>query len=328
MSSEMPKVLCIGEILYDRLADQAGVDLDQVQSWTAHAGGAPANVATALEKLGTHSGLISAVGQDTDGIALTQLVAAVGVDISGIQIIADAPTRSVLVLRNADGDRHFAGFADQIPTTEFADTKLAGHFPPRLFQAVEILVTGSLGLTYSDSRASILQAIALTKQRSGKVLLDVNWRPVFWVAPQVAPGMIRDLIQQVDFLKLSIEESEWLFHHDNVLQITEQFPHLLGIIITAGEVGCKYWLMGNRGELPAFDIPVVDTTGAGDSFVAGFIHQLCTYGIDACRSATMAHEIMRYASATGALTTMQAGAIAAQPTNHDVTAFLLHQSQI
>lgn len=322
----MPKVLCIGEILYDRLADQAGVDLDQVQSWTAYAGGAPANVATALEKLGTHSGLISAVGQDADGIALTQLVAAIGVDVSGIQTIADAPTRSVLVLRSADGDRHFAGFADQIPTTEFADTKLVGHFPARLFQSVQILVTGSLGMAYSNSRASILQAIGLTRQRGGKVLLDVNWRPVFWTAPKVAPGMIRDLIQQVDFLKLSIEESEWLFHHNNVSEIAEQFPHLLGVIITAGEAGCKYWLMGNRGELPAFDIPVVDTTGAGDSFVAGFVHQLCTAGIDACQTATVAHEIMRYASAAGALTTMQAGAIAAQPTNRDVTNFLLQQS--
>lgn len=59
-------VLCLGEILFDCLADQPGIPLNQVQSWTIYPGGALANVACGLVKLGTPTALISTVGQDTE----------------------------------------------------------------------------------------------------------------------------------------------------------------------------------------------------------------------------------------------------------------------
>ncbi|MHC5831849.1 MAG: PfkB family carbohydrate kinase, partial [Nostoc sp.] len=86
--------------------------------------------------------------------------------------------------------------------------------------------------------------------------------------------------------------------------------------------GCTYCLGENEGKLPAFSIPVVDTTGAGDSFLAGFIHQLSQHGIHSLRDAETAKRIVTYASAVGALTTIKAGAIASQPTAAEVEAFL------
>jgi len=104
----LPRVLCLGEVLFDCLADQLGRSLDQVDSWTPYPGGAPANVACALVKLGTPAGFIGRVGEDQPGNDLVQLLQDVGVEVSGVQRHPTAPTRQVYVLRSETGDREFA----------------------------------------------------------------------------------------------------------------------------------------------------------------------------------------------------------------------------
>ena len=99
-------------------------------------------------------------------------------------------------------------------------------------------------------------------------------------------------------------------------------PHLQGVLVTAGEKGCAYSLGKYYGEVPAFQVPVQDTTGAGDAFVAGFLSQALTYGDRLFEDANIALETIRYASAVGALTTLNPGAIAAQPTPQAVESFL------
>ena len=93
-------------------------------------------------------------------------------------------------------------------------------------------------------------------------------------------------------------------------------------MVTDGEKGCAYCLGENEDKFPAFSVPVVDTTGAGDSFVAGFIHQLLNYGVQKLSDAEVAKKMVAYASAAGALTTLKPGAIASQPTASEVEKFL------
>ncbi|MGB3651081.1 MAG: PfkB family carbohydrate kinase, partial [Rivularia sp. (in: cyanobacteria)] len=83
-----------------------------------------------------------------------------------------------------------------------------------------------------------------------------------------------------------------------------------------------YCLGENEDKLSAFSVPVVDTTGAGDSFVAGFVHQLLQTGIQNLKDAEVVKKIIAYASAAGALTTLKPGAIASQPTDSEVESFL------
>ena len=317
-----PRVLCLGEVLFDRLADQLGRRLEEVESWTAYPGGAPANVACALVKLGTPAAFIGTLGEDAPGNELVELLQKVGVDTTGVQRHATAPTRQVNVVRSLEGDRTFAGFKDH-DTTEFADTRLkADKLPLKLFEAADFLVLGTLELAYPESGQAVHHALKLAEQYDIKILMDVNWRPVFWTNPDIAPQKIQELFKQVDFLKLSKEEAEWLFDTADPGAITYRLNSVEGVVVTDGEHGCAYCLGENEGKIPAFSIPVVDTTGAGDSFVAGFIHQLLTHGIHSLNDSQTARRIVTYASATGALTTMKAGAIASQPTADEVEAFL------
>lgn len=317
-----PQVLCLGEVLFDCLANQPGQALESVISWTPYPGGAPANVACALVKLGTSAGFIGCVGDDAPGRQLTELLQQTTVNTQGIQT-TQAPTRQVYVTRTVEGDRTFAGFGTY-DTAAFADTQLqAAHLPVDLFTSADYLILGTLELAYSQSAAAVRQSIHLAQQHQVQILIDVNWRPVFWADPDEARQIILQLLPDANYLKLAEEEALWLWNTTNPTAIMKRLPTVQGIIITAGAEGCAYSFQGIDGTCPGFTVEVQDTTGAGDAFVAGFIHQLLTQGHPADVQAAQA--MMTYASAVGALTTTKAGAIAAQPTAHEVATFLQAQ---
>ncbi|MCU0546014.1 MAG: carbohydrate kinase [Oscillatoriaceae cyanobacterium Prado104] len=317
-----PRVLCLGEILFDCLADRPAASLEEVESWTAYPGGAPANVACALVKLGTPAGFIGAAGADELGNSLVHLLQELGVDTTGVQRHPTAPTRQVRVLRNAAGDRSFAGFV-RFDNAEFADTRLlASQLPEELFENAEFLILGTLELAYPDSRDAIARAIELAEKYDLKIVIDVNWRPVFWSNPEEAKPRIKELLKKVDFLKLSEEEAEWLFDTTDAGAITYSLDVAEGVLVTAGNKGCSYCISENEGKIPAFKVDVEDTTGAGDGFVAGLVRQLCDRGIKSLADPEIAKKVVTYASAVGAMTAMKPGAIAAQPTAAEVEAFL------
>lgn len=319
-----PQVLCLGEILWDCLADQPTQSVEQVVSWTAYPGGAPANVACALSRLGTPSGFIGCVGEDEPGEQLVDLLETIEVNGEGIQRHS-APTRQIEVLRSKTGERQFAGFRGRV-THEFADTHLqADLLPVELFNQAEYLVMGTLGLAYPETQQAMKYALELADRNYLKIMVDVNWRPMFWTDPDRAKPVILEFIREIDFLKLSLEEAEWLFDTADPGIIALRHGNVEGVLVTDGGKGSAYCLSDHQGKLPAFPTQVVDTTGAGDSFVAGFLHQLCRRGIRSLQDADTAQTIVIYASAVGALTTTKAGAIAAQPTAAEVKAFLMQR---
>jgi fructokinase len=322
-----PLVLCLGEVLFDCLADQRGRGFDEVESWTPLPGGAPANVACGLVKLGTSAGFMGTVGCDTQGNQLLNFLESEGVNTEGVQRHETAPTRQVYVLRSETGDRDFAGFGEYA-TTEFADTYFnALQIPTSLFLPSEFLVLGTLGLAYPDSRDAIGRALLLAEQYNLKVLLDINWRKPFWEHPfwaneeDIKPPIL-GLAKKVDFVKLSKEEALWLFGTTDSGAIAYHLGSVEGVFVTDGEHGCSYCLSEHEGTFPGFAVEVVDTTGAGDAFVAGFIHQLCQQGMKCLQTPESVKQVVEYASAVGALTTTKLGAIASLPRADEVEAFL------
>jgi fructokinase len=313
----MSKVVCLGEVLIDLLADQPGAE-SEVASWTPLAGGAPANVACGLARLGHPVEFVGCVGVDRPGQMLREKLAERGVSLAGLQEHPTAPTRQVRVLRTAEGDRSFGGFGG-VPTEDFADAQL-NQVSAELFAGADFLAIGTLGLAYPHSRASLNQAVALAQQHQMAIVLDINWRPTFWPQfdrePEPVLAMIRDLARQADFIKFAKEEAELLYGQSNPSELRQHLPQAQGIVVTDGDRDCHYNLFGETGIQPAFKVPVVDTTGAGDGFLAGLIHQL---GLPSRPPVT---EILRYASAAGALNTLWPGAIDHQPSDREIQEFL------
>lgn len=317
-----PRILCLGEILFDLLADRPGQQLSEVQSWTAYPGGALANVASALVKLGTPTAFIGCVGNDESGNQLVQLLESIGVNTKGVQRHSTAPTRKVYVLLSEQNDRSFAGFGGLQPD-RFADAYLTSSaLPEQLFLEAEYLVLGTLELAYPQTRAAVFRALELAEQYNLKVVLDINWRPMFWQNIDEAIPLIKKLWQYIDFLKLTDEEAKWLFNTTDAGAIAYKLDTVEGVLVTRGAGDVGYCLSDNEGKVSPLSVGVKDTTGAGDAFLAGFLHQLCLRNISSLSNPQIARDIVIYACAVGGLTTTKPGAIAAQPTAREVETFL------
>jgi fructokinase len=119
------------------------------------------------------------------------------------------------------------------------------------------------------------------------------------------------------------EYAEWLFGSTDPQAISASLPQAPALLITDGAAPVRWWLGGCGGELPAFAVPVMDTTGAGDAFTAGLLHGLIERP-DLLSAATpdQVQELMRWASACGALVCTGAGAIDPQPDAAAVQGFL------
>jgi len=318
----MPRVICLGEVLIDQIAEDIGVPYDQVSAWKAYFGGAPANVACGLTKLGTPVSLISAVGQDEASAYLLQQLGKSGVETSGVQIHPEATTRQVYVTRNAQGDRTFDCFNGDAQTI-FADTLLsAENLPAHLFADAKFLVLGTLGLANPQTSRVIGRALKLAEQNFVTVIVDINWRQMFWQNPEQVIKLLPVLLRYTDFLKMTEDEAKLLFRLTSPAAIAQAYSHLEGIIITNGDKDCRYYLGEHQGKHAAFPVYSTDTTGAGDAFLAAFIHKIYHRPLIHLQDPKFANEAIAYACAAGALSTLDVGAISGQPSDRQIREFL------
>ncbi|MEN9218542.1 MAG: carbohydrate kinase [Gloeomargarita sp. DG_2_bins_126] len=310
-------VVGYGLALWDALADQIGVARAQVRSWRRYAGGAGLNVACGLAKLGVANGLIAAVGQDQAGKELLQVLQSHRVCTDYIQTLP-YPTRIVEVTRTEDGEREFAGFYPSDSQT-FADAYVT-FIEPQLIP--QYLYIEAVMLAFPIARETCNQLVNWAFNQGVKILVDVNWRPVFWADPELAKVFTLELLRKVHGVKLTAAEAHWLWGTDDLDIIHRQCPHLTYIFLTKGAQGCDYQVGDHRGYCPAWPIPAVDTTGAGDAFIAGWLYQLVTDGEQIMGDAQRLRQAVRWASAVAALAITAPGAITHAPTVAAVQAFL------
>ncbi len=336
MASPAPLVLCLGEALVDRLGPP-GADPGRAGPCDDHLGGAPANVACALARLGTPSAFLGRLGRDAIGARFRRLFADRGVDTSALQWDGQRPSRIVLVRRDGAGERQFGGFAGA-GGEGFADQALdaselaAAHGP--LLASARWLLVGTIPLASAAAAAALQRAACQAAAAGVPLALDVNWRPTFWdpaADPAAGPGpaqvaAIEPLLRQAALIKCAREEAAWLFGTADPAAVSAALPQRPAVVVSDGAAPLRWWLAGDGGALPAFAVPVVDTTGAGDAFTAGLLHGLVAAGGDLRTPGAPVRQLMRFASACGALVCQGAGAMDPQPGAGTVQAFLAARS--
>jgi fructokinase len=310
-----PVVVCLGEALIDRFGPPGG-DPAEDQPVDDRLGGAPANVACGLARLGTPAAFAGRLGQDAIGEAFSRVFAERGLQTALLQRDGERPSRIVLVRRARDGERQFQGFAGDAGAG-FADQALE---PAALPQARWLLI-GTLPLAAPMSASALLSAVRQARSQGTAIALDVNWRPTFWDAmadPEAGPSAaakvaIQPLLDQAALIKLAREEALWFFNSDDPGAIQQALPQRPDVVVTDGAAPVRWKLGADSGQQAAFQPPtVVDTTGAGDAFTAGLLH----------RWSAAPQERIRFAAACGALVCGGAGGIDPQPTQAQVESFL------
>lgn len=314
----MADVICLGELLIDFVPTVTPTTLIDAPAFKKAPGGAPANVAVGLARLGTTSAFMGKVGDDPFGHFLARTLAEAGVDIGPLRFATEARTALAFVSLKPDGDREFMFYRH--PSADMLFT--AAEVDRAAIRGARLLHYGSISLIDEPVRGATLEAIAVARAAGLTVSCDPNLRLALWPDRAAAAAGLRLAIANADIVKLGDDELRFLTGSDEPEAARALWHEGLAlIVITRGAGGCVYLTADRQGMVEGFDVAAVDTTGAGDGFVAGLLHGLLADPKTLADEARL-REVCRRANAVGALTATERGAIPALPDATRVDAFL------
>ncbi len=304
-------ITTLGELLIDYTG--SGLSEAGMQLFEQNPGGAVANVAVAVSKLGYPSAFIGKVGADMQGDFLRQTLCDAGVDVSGLVSDADFFTTLAFVALSPSGERSFA-FARK----PGADTALSiEDIDLSLIKRAKMLCVGSLSLTAEPSRSATNFAVKTAGEEGVLVAYDPNYRASLWSDEQTAKQQMRSLIPYVDIMKISDEETSLLCDVDAPEKAAQ---HLLDrgvkiVTVTLGKKGALIASKNGMNVVEGIDLPAKDTTGAGDSFWGAFLYRIINSGKPLCDlTAEELNEFARFANSAATICVQQRGAMPAMPT--------------
>ena len=320
----MRTAVCIGELLIDFVSTTTDVTLAECPGFTKAPGGAPANVAVGLAKLGLNAGFIGKIGDEPFGDFLRETLKQNRVDTSHLISGRGCRTTLAFVATRLDGAKDILFYRNP-----GADMQLTPDEVDEMYiESAGLFHYGSVSLSHQPSRDATLKAIRCARDTGAFMSYDPNLRLMSWDTPEDAKHWIWEVMPYANVVKAA--EEEWEFITDtSELEVGSRRILGLGVdlvVVTRGEHGCYYNNGLDQGYVDGFQVEVVDPLGAGDGFVAAMLTQMmCAFEEERkpflldddqlCR-------IMRYANAAGALTTRKIGVIPALPTASDIEAFL------
>jgi len=296
----MKKIWVLGDAVVDLLPDGEGRLLQCP-------GGAPANVAVGVARLGGNSAFIGRAGDDPFGRFMYQILADEKVEVQQMRLDPAHRTSTVVVDLDDHGERSFT-----FMVRPSADLFLEPADLPS-FSAGEWLHVCSIALSAEPSRSAAFQAMASIREAGGYVSFDPNIRPDLWAEENELRRCLELALQHADVVKLSVEELTFLTHDAQVKtgleSLMRRCPARL-VLVTLGKEGVIAWHDGAVKHYPATFVECVDTTGAGDAFVAGLL-----YGLAAGQELV---PVIGLAQRCGALATTAKGAMTALPYHHEL----------
>ncbi|HEY3418788.1 MAG TPA: PfkB family carbohydrate kinase [Armatimonadota bacterium] len=313
----MHDVTCLGELLIDFTSLQPGASIIDTPGFEKHAGGAPANVAVGVSRLGGSAAFLGMVGDDEFGRYLAKMLADRGVNTAGLRYSRQAHTTLAFVALRADGEREFIFYRN--PGADMLYS--VGDLDEALITAGRIFHHGSISLIAEPNREATLRAIALARAQGRLISYDPNLRLNLWPDAACAREGIHLALHTADLLKVSDEEMTFLTGETD---LDAGMAHLrsLGIpmvVVTLGAQGCAYSWGDARGRVTALPRQAVDTTGAGDAFVAGVLYHLTHLTEDPAHlPADTIEGILAFANAVAGYTVTRRGGIPSMPTLEEV----------
>ncbi|WP_367652416.1 PfkB family carbohydrate kinase [Intrasporangium sp.] len=296
------RTLAVGEALIDEVTSPGGAVAE-------HVGGSPANVAFGLAALGHDVELATWLGVDAHGARIEQVCRSRGVALTpGSHGAASTPVAHALL--DERGSATYTFDLEWAPET-FPAPGSHGH-----------VHTGSIGAVLQPGALAVRQFLALAHQAGATVSYDPNLRPALMTLEE-ARAAVAAALALADVVKASDEDLAWLSPGSSVEQVAKEWAALgpAIVVVTLGAAGAfvRCSVSGEMTRLPAAAVHLVDTVGAGDSFMAGLISGLIDADLlgsrearERLRGATLDEVVpaVERALKTAALTVARAGAYA------------------
>ncbi len=309
-------VTALGELLID--FTPLGLSENGNTIYERNPGGAPANVLAALTRLGARTSFIGKVGYDQFGSFLREYLVENHIDVTGLKTCDTVNTTLAFVHLNRSGDRSFSFYRN--PGADMMLDK--NDIPASVIAGSKIFHFGSISLTDEPSRGATIKALNIARDHDLIISYDPNLRPPLWRSLADAERGIRIGLEYADVLKISEEELEFITKESSLEKGTKILDNMgIGLIfVTLGPKGTFYRHHGDTGKLNTYAVDVVDTTGAGDAFLGGILYKLKDRSRKDLQSLKKdeIENMVDFANAMGALTTLKKGAIPAIPDMQDI----------
>ncbi len=301
LSKDRADVLVIGEALMDIVTSPQGI--------AEHPGGSPANVAFGLGRLGITTELLTSVANDARGAAIQAHLEGVRVQlVPGSTDAVRTPTATAIL--SADGSAHYKFDLFWDVSTQVANS---ASLP-------KVVHTGSIA-SFLAPGAEAVKGVLERARGQALVTYDPNIRPALLGSQADALRNLEGLLPFIDVVKLSDEDAAWLFpdgRSDTVIHwILERGAKL--VAITEGAGGSILTAASGRVHVPSIRTAVVDTIGAGDSYMSGLIYGLLLHGHGEFSRSDLT-DLGQLASTAAAITVSRPGAD--PPTEAEVRAQL------
>ena len=308
-------VTALGELLVD--FTENGMSEQGNPLLEANPGGAPCNVLSMLQNLGKRTAFIGKGGADAFGQMLIQTVKERGIDTENLVTDEVVHTTLAFVHTEEDGDRSFSFYRnpgadmmlkwDEVKQERLADTKIF-HF-------------GTLSMTDEGIEAVTKKAVQKAKEMGAIISFDPNLRPPLWSNLEDAKSRMWYGISQCDILKISDDEIEFLTGTDDIdkgVRIIMEHSHPSLICATMGKHGSKAYYNGKTvfGE-PFLREDTIETTGAGDTFMACVINSVLENGIDSLTDKDL-QDMLEFANAASSIITTRKGALKVMPKKNEI----------
>jgi fructokinase len=261
-------LLAIGEILIDFISLEQADSLREASAFRRYRGGSPANIATNVTRLGRRAAIVGKTGSGPFGQFLVEGLAQSGV-ITDYVVMDPRVHTSIVFVSQTSGTPDFQPRRD-------SDYKLTPEeVPEEAIAAARIVHTSTWPLSREPSRSAVLKILRAASDRGNVVSFDPNYSPVVWPDLREAQEVMRDVYRYVTITKASLDDARRFFGPGHSPGEYVHMFHELGpqtVVFTMGKEGSLLSENGRPlGHLPTRPVEVVDATGAGDAFWAGFL---------------------------------------------------------
>ncbi|MDC7225605.1 MAG: carbohydrate kinase [Spirochaetales bacterium] len=318
----MARFFSMGEALIDFIPTDIDTDLKNVSGFSKKPGGAPANVAAAVAKLENEAFFIGKLGSDAFGDYLLETMNGVGINTAHVSRTDEANTCLAFVSLKSDGNREFSFYrkpsADLLLSPEEIDSDW--------FQSGDIMQFCTVSLPpASPVRDAHRRVIDIVKGKNGVIYFDPNLRFPLWPDRDALKETCLEFMEYADVVKISDEELEFITGTPDEKKAAD-FLFSKGVklfIYTEGKDGAKLFTPKVRAAAAGFKVDAIDTTGAGDAFLGGFIGKMMNDGkiIEDIDDAYAA-ELLEWSNACGAIVSSRQGAISSMPDENEIKAFI------
>ena len=263
-------LLVIGETLIDFISVEETESLLEATTFQRFAGGSPANIAANVAKLGGQAAVISKTGMGAFGQFLKAELGRAGVQTQ--YMVMDHRVRtSIIFVSRTKGTPDFEPFRDadfRLEPREISEEAIA---------RAKVVHASMWPLSREPARSAVEKAFVLAQEQGKLISLDPNYSPRIWPDTREARQVIRHMKSYTTLTKPSLDDARRLFGEGQspehyIARFHEMGPRV--VVFTMGGAGMILSVEGQQTFIPAQPVKVVDATGAGDSFWAGFLMAL------------------------------------------------------